>query len=44
MSLYDIAEAILERGNPIPVDLWANLVADGYDLSNLTNPHQEEYE
>ena len=39
MREYKLAVAILQRGDPIPIDLTARLIESGFDVESMERIH-----
>lgn len=38
-ELMNLSREFLERGDPIPLDLWSRLLGEGIDMSALTDDY-----
>jgi len=36
-EMMQLSREFVERGDPIPLDLWARLLGEGIDMSSLTD-------
>jgi hypothetical protein len=42
-TLLAQVQTYVSEGQPVPLDLWARLLAEGFDISALTEEPQDPY-
>ena len=42
LTLVSYAYVCIDQGDPIPVDVWMKLVAQGYDMSEIVKQKSKE--